>query len=279
MVPPARTPLPSSSKADRSPSANSIGDRVKWPQALRAVGVRPGDRVAFIDKNGLEWFEVIFGLAKLGAVNVSVNWRLAPAEMAQIINDAQAEVVIVGPEFVSHIKKIEAELPGVRRIVAIGGHDRWPYYEDWVDAHDGRDPGVTSGGDDVAFQLYTSGTTGLPKGVMLTNDNFFRARRRRGAVASSTPESVNLAVMPMFHIAGSGWAHGGAVPRLPNRAAPRRRPGRDPASDPRVRRHQRVHRPRGHPVPAVDARASTRPTSRPCRASSTARRRSPTRCS
>ena len=58
-------------------------------QALRAEGVGPGDRVAFIDKNGLEYFEVTFGLAKLNAVNVSVNWRLAPAEMAQIIDDAR----------------------------------------------------------------------------------------------------------------------------------------------------------------------------------------------
>ena len=79
-------------------------------QALRAAGVGPDDRVAFIDKNSAEWFEVSFGLAKLGAVNVSVNWRLAPPEMAQIIDDAQAQVVIVGPEFVEHIEKIEPEL-------------------------------------------------------------------------------------------------------------------------------------------------------------------------
>jgi long-chain acyl-CoA synthetase len=175
-------------------------------QALRASGVGAGDRVAYIDKNGLEWFEVTFGLAKLDAVNVSVNWRLAPAEMAQIIDDARAEVVIVGQEFVPHVEKIESELSRVHTIVAIGGHDRWTDYAGWVDPHPADDPGVVSAGSGVAFQLYTSGTTGLPKGVMLTNDNFFK-----GVVGISeqwrfTADSVNLAMMPMFHIAGAGWS-------------------------------------------------------------------------
>jgi long-chain acyl-CoA synthetase len=175
-------------------------------QALRAAGVGPGDRVAFIDKNGAEWFEVTFALAKLGAVNVSVNWRLAPPEMAQIIDDAQAQVVIVGPEFVDHVEKIEGDLGQLHTVVAIGGHDRWPDYALWVEPHPADDPGATPAGDEVAFQLYTSGTTGLPKGVMLTNDNFFK-----GVVGISdqwrlTADSVNLAMMPMFHIAGAGWA-------------------------------------------------------------------------
>ncbi|HEX6236352.1 MAG TPA: long-chain-fatty-acid--CoA ligase [Acidimicrobiales bacterium] len=175
-------------------------------QALRASGVRAGDRVAFIDKNGAEWFDVTFGLAKIGAVNVSVNWRLAPPEMAQIIDDAQAEVVIVGPEFTSHIEKVENDLSRVGTIVAIGGHDRWQDYESWVAAHQADDPGSVASGEDVAFQLYTSGTTGLPKGVMLTNDNFFKGVIGITEQWRFTEDSVNLAMMPMFHIAGAGWA-------------------------------------------------------------------------
>ncbi|HEX8802717.1 MAG TPA: AMP-binding protein, partial [Acidimicrobiales bacterium] len=175
-------------------------------QALRAAGVGEGDRVAFIDKNGLEWFEVTFGLAKLGAVSVAVNWRLAPAEMAAIIDDAGAGVVIVGPEHVDHVEKVEGDLPGGHTIVAVGGHGRWPSYDDWVGAHPADDPGVVVGGEAVAFQLYTSGTTGLPKGAMLTNDNFFRGVGGLAEQWRFTEDSVNLAMMPLFHIAGAGWS-------------------------------------------------------------------------
>ena len=175
-------------------------------QALRRAGVGDGHRVAFIDKNGIEYFEVTFGLAKLGAVNVAVNWRLAPAEMAQIIDDAQAEVVIVGPDFVPHVEKIEAELARVHTIVAVGGHERWPSYDEWIASEPTEDPGVVAAGDDVAFQLYTSGTTGLPKGVMLTHDNFFKGVVGIADNWRFTPDSVNLAMMPMFHIAGAGWS-------------------------------------------------------------------------
>jgi long-chain acyl-CoA synthetase len=175
-------------------------------QALRALGVSAGDRVAFLDKNGLEWYEVTFGLAKLGAVNVSVNWRLAPPEVAAIIEDAGAEVVIVGPDFVGHVEQIERDLPDVRACVAIGGHEGWLDYDAGVRAQPAEDPGVRSAGGDVAFQLYTSGTTGLPKGVMLTNDNFFQGVSRLAAEWRFTSDSVNLAMMPLFHIGGSGWA-------------------------------------------------------------------------
>ncbi len=174
--------------------------------ALASLGVTAGDRVAFLEKNGPEYFEVTFALGKLNAVNVAVNWRLAPGEIAQILDDAQARVVFVGPDFVDHIEKVEADLQTVTTIVAIGGHGNWLDYEELVSAHPAEDVGAEPTGQDVAFQLYTSGTTGLPKGVMLTNDNFFGGAIKVTESWRFTPDSVNIAVMPMFHIAGSGWA-------------------------------------------------------------------------
>lgn len=174
--------------------------------ALGSAGVRPGDRVAFLDKNTPQFFELAFALAKLGAVMVAVNWRLTPTEIAQIVDDARASAMVVGPDFVATVERIEPSLGTVSTFVAVDGHARWRDYEALLAAHEPADPMVPSRPDDVVLQLYTSGTTGLPKGVMLTNDNFFTGFEHLGSEWELTPGSVNLAVMPMFHIAGSGWA-------------------------------------------------------------------------
>jgi long-chain acyl-CoA synthetase len=174
-------------------------------QAFHAAGIGFGDRVAYIEKNGAEFFEVVCGLAKLGAVGVPVNWRLAPPEMLHIIEDAQARIVVVGSEFFGHLEAVEDRLTTVRAVVAIGTHDRWQAFEDWLTGHPAEDPGVTTGPDDIAFLMYTSGTTGLPKGVMLTNGNYLCKAAGIAHQWRFTADSVSLAVMPMFHMAGSGW--------------------------------------------------------------------------
>ncbi|GAT10447.1 long-chain-fatty-acid--CoA ligase [Mycolicibacterium novocastrense] len=173
-------------------------------QALRAAGVGFGDRVAFVEKNGIEFFEVACALSKLGAVVVPVNWRLAPPEMLHIIDDAGAKVVIVGGEFFSHMEAIEDRLDAL--VVAVGEHPRWPDFDRWISTYPAEDPWVTTQPDDIAFLMYTSGTTGSPKGVMLTNDNYFCKATGIADKWRFDADSVSLAVMPMFHMAGSGWA-------------------------------------------------------------------------
>jgi long-chain acyl-CoA synthetase len=173
-------------------------------QAFLAAGIGFGDRVAFIEKNGAEFFEVVCALAKLGAVGVPVNWRLAAPEMLHIVEDAQAKVVVVGSEFFGHAESIEDHLETF--IVAIGGHPRWPHFDDWLSRYPAEDPGVTTESDDVAFLMYTSGTTGPPKGVMLSNNNYFSKANGIADKWRFDADSVSLAVMPMFHMAGSGWA-------------------------------------------------------------------------
>ncbi|MGZ8803481.1 MAG: long-chain-fatty-acid--CoA ligase, partial [Mycobacterium sp.] len=166
-----------------------------------------GDRVAFVERNGAEFFDVMFGLAKLGAVGVPVNWRLAAPEIRHIIEDCGAALVVVGEEFFGHIEAIEEGLDA--GVVAIGAHDRWPAFGDWVAAHPAVDPGVMTGPEDLVSLMYTSGTTGQPKGVMLSNTNY---RCKTAGVAGPwrfSAGAVSLAVMPLFHMAGSGWAFAG----------------------------------------------------------------------
>jgi len=175
-------------------------------RALAAEGVAAQDRVAFLDKNGPEYFEVLFGGGKINAVNVAVNWRLAPAEMAYTIDDAGAKVLVVGPDFLPHLGEIEGKLPSVAKIVVLGEHPRHESYERWVGRQRPVDTDVTAAPDDVAMQIYTSGTTGLPKGAMLTNRNLGALLSRVSGPWSFDDTSVNAVAMPLFHIGGSGWA-------------------------------------------------------------------------
>lgn len=177
---------------------------------LAANGVGAGDRVAFLDKNGIEHFEVFYGTALLNAVCVDVNWRLAPPEVEYIVNDSLAKVFIVGHEFLPVLDAIAANLTTVTKILVIGGADHaYDGYEAAVAGQPATDPGTTQAEDDIAFQLYSSGTTGRPKGVLLTNANFFGLLPMAKEMWELEASSVNLVAMPLFHIGGGGWAAAG----------------------------------------------------------------------
>ena len=173
--------------------------------ALLEAGVTAGDRVAYLDKNSPEYFTVLFGGAKINAVSVAVNWRLAPPEIEYILNHSQAEVLIIGEEFLPIAA--EMDLPLIKTVAVIGdpGSSGHPSYEQWLVGHEATDPLVPIKQDDTCYQLYTSGTTGLPKGVELTHANFMHCLTDSLAAIKMTEESVNLVCMPLFHISGSGW--------------------------------------------------------------------------
>ena len=157
---------------------------------VRELGVQQGDRVAILDKNSDDYLELMFALDKAGAVMVPVNWRLTAAEVAKVVNDADPRVLVVGEEFRSSAGEVDCKVLAFHEL-----------------PRGGQDPRRDSEAA-VAWQLYTSGTTGLPKGAMLTNENLLQ-----GLVAPTgfeNPELVEgsraLVAMPLYHIGGSGWA-------------------------------------------------------------------------
>jgi long-chain acyl-CoA synthetase len=160
---------------DREVTWRELDERSsRLANALLAAGVSANDRIARIEKNAPDYFELAFAASKVNAVLVDVNWRLAPAEMRQIVDDAGAKVLFVGDEFAPHLEKIEAELATVERTILLGAGDAT---HESIDAFAGGqpadDPGTDGSAQDICLQLYTSGTTGLPKGVMLSNENLF----------------------------------------------------------------------------------------------------------
>jgi long-chain acyl-CoA synthetase len=184
-------------------------------QAMRAEGVGPQDRVAFLDKNSPEHFEWFFGAAKLNAVPTPVNWRLAAPEVAYIVNDAKARLFLVGQEYVPLLRNIADQLTETKKILVIGGAEGYEDWDTWRDRYPADDPMVPQNDDDVAYQLYSSGTTGLPKGVQLTNRNLFSALPMYTDLMEIRPDSVNMVAMPLFHIGGGGWALAGMTNGIP----------------------------------------------------------------
>jgi len=194
----------------RSMSWRELDERSsRAASALQGYGVGSQDRIAFLAKNCLEYFEVSFGAAKLNAVVVAVNWRLTPAEIAYIVNDAGAKVLITGSDYFDTISGIRKELARVERVVAIGAHPEWPPYESWLASAKASDPHAPVRDEDVCLQLYTSGTTGLPKGVLTSNANLFALLGKVQEPWKFDRTSINLVCMPLFHIAGCEWALAG----------------------------------------------------------------------
>jgi long-chain acyl-CoA synthetase len=177
-------------------------------QALLAAGIAPQERVAFLDRNIPEYFTLLFGAAMINGVTLAVNWRLAAPEMEYILNHSQAKVLLIGEEFLGHLAQMN--LDTVKQVVVVGsdagGH---VLYQDWIASQPCTDPALPCEQEDVCYQLYTSGTTGLPKGVELTHRNLMAAMHNGAASWGIDGDSVAMVAMPLFHIAGSGWAVAG----------------------------------------------------------------------
>lgn len=174
-------------------------------QALLAAGVRAGDRVAHLDRTAPEVVELLFATSKIGAVTVPLNWRLAPAELTTIVADAGCTVLIAGPAYRETARHIAQSVP--QRLDTIDVGDA---YEGRLAAQSATDPGHCAAAQDTAVQMYTSGTTGLPKGVLTTQRNL-AAAFLSADLWSFDDQTISLTPLPMFHIGGIGWAYLGLV--------------------------------------------------------------------
>lgn len=172
---------------------------------LLSLGVKPDDRIAYLGKNTDLYYEILFGCAKARAVMNGVNTRLAPPEVKFILSDARAQVLFVGKEFYALVDQIKAELPELKRIITLDGdREDWDFYSSWRNAQSADNPNLQIDGNDDVIQLYTSGTTGLPKGVQLTNDNYKAFFTQAGMLEWSSYDAGEAVMnaMPQFHVAG-----------------------------------------------------------------------------
>jgi acyl-CoA synthetase (AMP-forming)/AMP-acid ligase II len=189
---------------------------------LAAAGARPGDRVAWLGRSTELFFEIFFGAAKARACLAPINARLAIPEIAFILADSDADLFFVTPEFFDCALQVVSLVERPIRLIGVGGAR--PGFDSYEALHDAAPPlpATTPVVDDDVLQLYTSGTTGLPKGVRLNNRNYGAFLKLRTQVEGFNygADDTVLVVMPLFHVAGtnisfSGLAAGGRVILLP----------------------------------------------------------------
>ena len=164
--------------AGRSYSFRAFSRRInRMSNALLNLGLKKGDRVALLARNSIESAESYFSVPNAGLVLVMLNFRLAPAEIRSILIDSKASVLIIDEEYLDYVEQINDGLTFLQHTVLIGPKEQtpvgWLHYETLIESASDQDPRVDIFGDDLAALMYTSGTTGFPKGCMVGHRNLY----------------------------------------------------------------------------------------------------------
>ncbi|APZ97160.1 acyl-CoA synthetase [Sphingopyxis sp. QXT-31] len=173
----------------------------KVASALFAAGLKKGDRIAWIGKNSDLYFQLFFGAARAGIVMAPIGWRLSPAEWAYVLNDTGAKMLFTGPGFEAVPQQLADKLEHDPKILTDAEARA-------LIAATPRAAFDAAGPDDAVLQLYTSGTTGNPKGAVLSNRNLFALRRNSSELdmpyTKWEDDEAVLVAMPCAHIGGTG---------------------------------------------------------------------------
>jgi acyl-CoA synthetase (AMP-forming)/AMP-acid ligase II len=192
----------------RQQSWSEMLDRVaRLAGALQAAGMKPGDRVALLSLNSDRFIEYYFAVVWGGGAMMPMNIRWAAAECAYALNDAGAEILIVDDAFKGLGAQIKPQVPGLHTMIYAGDSDTPDGMVNYEEILTATDPAPDAGrsGDDLAGVFYTGGTTGFPKGVMLSHTNFFVGGVSNAHEINMQEGTVYLHAAPMFHIADLIW--------------------------------------------------------------------------
>lgn len=193
---------------DRQQSWSQMLDRVtRLAGALQNLGMKPGDRVALLSLNSDRFIEYYFAVVWGGGAMMPMNIRWSAAECAYALNDAGAEILICDEAFKGLAAEIKPQVTGLNALIYCGDAatpEGMQNYEDLVASSDPA-PDAGRSGDDLAGVFYTGGTTGFPKGVMLSHTNFYVGGISNAHDINMEDGTVYLHAAPMFHIADLVW--------------------------------------------------------------------------
>ena len=187
-----------------------LNDRAnRLANTMKSLGVKHGDRVGILALNEPEYFDMYFGLGKIGAILVPINHRLAGPEIEYILSDCEAKVLVFGKEFAEVVDSIRNDIPAKDLIGIFDDPPEWAKsYESVIGQASGEEPEEEGGDDDTLTILYTSGTTGRPKGAQLTHTYYFWNSVNLMSTLGMDVGETTLIALPLFHIgalAGPPW--------------------------------------------------------------------------
>jgi len=182
---------------------SQLNDRLnRLANALSNLGVDKGDRVAMLQVNCNQCVETYFATAKLGAIYVPLNFRAKGDELTYMLNSSEANTLFVGERYIDLVNSSRSGLSSVKNFISIESkHDGMLYYEDMLSSP--AEEVVTEiSDDDTTILMYTAGTTGLPKGVMLSHNSFAIYVLENVTPADPELEEGNILTVPLYHVAG-----------------------------------------------------------------------------
>jgi len=190
---------------ERRYSYQQLNERVnRISNALKNLGVKKSDKVSLLLYNCSEFIESVYGISKLGAVAVPLNYRLKQDELEYIIRHSDAVTLIYDYEFDSLVSRLKSKLPCIKNYIVVGeGDGLCLNYENVLSNSELREPLAVVRETDPASIIYTSGTTGLPKGAMLTHRNHLWSCLNSMLREGDYTQEKNVCIpIPLFHVAG-----------------------------------------------------------------------------
>jgi acyl-CoA synthetase (AMP-forming)/AMP-acid ligase II len=189
---------------DKRYTFSQLNERVnRLANGLLKLGVKAGDRVSFLQVNCNQCVETYFAVAKTGAIYVPLNFRAKGNELSYMLNTAEATALIIGERYIPLIDSIKSELKSLKNYISIEQkHDNMLYYEDIISSSSADEVIAEIDEDDTTILMYTAGTTGFPKGVMLSHNSFSSYMLENVSPANPESDESNILTVPLYHVAG-----------------------------------------------------------------------------